>query len=199
MTDRFTLTAPSQFRQDIKKSRFIASAAPICSEADAKSYLAEIAAADAGHNCWAWRLGQSYRFSDDGEPSGTAGKPILQAIDGQNLDGVVVNVSRWFGGILLGSGGLIRAYGGTAAQCLREAEKTMLVEMTSVEISVRFEDVALLQARIPTFAHASIIAQNFTETGANLTISVASEAAGALKSYAIDSTRGRALVRIQGP
>lgn len=196
MTDRFTLTAPAQFRQDIKKSRFIASATPIGSESDAKRFLEEVAASDAGHNCWAWRIGQAYRFSDDGEPSGTAGKPILQAIDGQKLDGVVVNVSRWFGGILLGTGGLVRAYGGTAAQCLRAAEKSMVIEMTTVIISVRFEDVGLLQARIPTFLHANIVSQDFTATGADLTISVARDAAEALSTYAIDSTRGRALVTI---
>ncbi|WP_169193983.1 YigZ family protein [Devosia sp. MC1541] len=197
MTDRFTLINTATFRQDIKKSCFIALAAPIASEADAKQFLTESAATDAGHNCWAWRLGQAYRFSDDGEPSGTAGKPILQAIDGQNLDGVVVNVSRWFGGVLLGSGGLIRAYGGTAAQCLRNAEKAQLIAMSTVKITVPFEDVAPLQARIPTFPYASISAQDFTATGANLTIAVARDAAEELRAYAINSTRGRALVFAQ--
>jgi uncharacterized YigZ family protein len=196
MTHRFTLTAPASWRQDIKKSRFVASAAPIASEDDAKRFLAESADADAGHNCWAWRIGQSYRFNDDGEPSGTAGKPILQAIDGQSLDGVVVNVSRWFGGILLGSGGLVRAYGGTAAQCLRNAEKTQVIEMTTLIIAAPFEDLALLQSRIPTFANASIVAQDFTERGAKFTVTVALHAAEELRTYSVNSTRGRALVMI---
>src|SRR3546814_18000784 len=76
---------------------------------------------DATHNCWAWRIGDDYRSNDDGEPAGTAGRPILAAIDGQGMDRVVVVVTRWFGGIKLGAGGLVRAYGGTAAECLRRA------------------------------------------------------------------------------
>src|SRR3546814_1073968 len=90
-------------------------------------FVAEHAVAGANHNCWACRIGQTYRFSDDGEPGGTAGKPILQAIDGHDLDGIAVVVTRWFGGILLGSGGLVRAYGGTAALCLQGAAKVRIV------------------------------------------------------------------------
>lgn len=73
----FTLDRPVTFSQDIKKSRFIAFAAPVTGEEDAKNFLAAHSDPDANHNCWAWRNGQTYRFSDDGEPSGTAGKPIL--------------------------------------------------------------------------------------------------------------------------
>src|SRR5690606_15854481 len=131
MTDRFILVEASSFRQEIKKSRFLALAAPIVDENEARGFLAQHSDPGANHNCWAWRLGQNYRFNDDGEPSGTAGKPILQAIDGQALDNVVVLVIRWFGGVLLGSGGLIRAYGGTAAACLREADKRPLVHLTN--------------------------------------------------------------------
>src|SRR5690606_19133134 len=131
MSQKYMLTGPVEARQEIKKSRFIALAAPIASEADARALLAAHADPTANHNCWAWRIGQAYRFSDDGEPSGTAGKPILAAIDGQNLDGTMVIVTRWFGGVLLGSGGLIRAYGGTAALCLRSAEKAPLIEKSA--------------------------------------------------------------------
>src|SRR5690606_38702273 len=126
MTDRFILAGAASFRQEIKKSRFLAQAAPIADEGEAREFLAQHSDPSANHNCWAWRIGQSYRFSDDGEPSGTAGKPILQAIDGQGLDRTVVVVTRWFGGVLLGCGGLIRAYGGTAASCLLEAPKLPL-------------------------------------------------------------------------
>ena len=126
-----TLVAPVEFVQDIKKSRFIGKATPIASEDEAKAFLAIVSDPAANHNCWAWRIGQAYRFSDGGEPSGTAGKPILQAIDGQDLDGVVVVVTRFFGGILLGSGGLVRAYGGTAAQMLRAAEKREIIPLVS--------------------------------------------------------------------
>jgi putative IMPACT (imprinted ancient) family translation regulator len=104
----FTLERPTSLEQIVKKSRFLAVAGPIASEQGAKDFIAAHSDPEANHNCWAWRVGQSYRSSDDGEPSGTAGKPILQAIDRLNLDGVAVVVTRWFGGILLGSGGLMR-------------------------------------------------------------------------------------------
>ncbi len=91
--------------------------------------MQQISNTTATHNCWAYRIGQDYRFNDDGEPGGTAGRPILQAIEGQGVDRVVVVVTRWYGGIKLGAGGLARAYGGTAAECLRLAERTPLVVM----------------------------------------------------------------------
>ncbi|HHZ07587.1 MAG TPA: YigZ family protein, partial [Rhizobiales bacterium] len=107
----FQLTRPATFEQAVKKSRFLATAIPVADEDEAKAAIAAHAHADASHNCWAWRIGAAYRFSDDGEPGGTAGKPILAAIDGQSVDRVAVVVTRWFGGVLLGSGGLVRAYG----------------------------------------------------------------------------------------
>ncbi len=72
------------------------------------AFLQQVAVTDATHNCWAYRHGQDYRSSDDGEPAGTAGRPILAAIDGQGFDRVMVVVTRWFG-IKLGAGGLVRA------------------------------------------------------------------------------------------
>ena len=127
MATHFTLSGLATSRQEIKKSRFIAAAGPVADEAAAKAFIAAHSDPTANHNCWAWRCGQNYRFNDDGEPSGTAGKPILAALDGQALDGVAVVVTRWFGGVLLGSGGLIRAYGGTAALCLLFGWKVGLI------------------------------------------------------------------------
>jgi len=75
----------------------------------AQAALAGLIDADATHNCWAWRYGTHSRSSDDGEPAGTAGRPILAAIDGQGLDRLLVVVTRWYGGIKLGAGGLVRA------------------------------------------------------------------------------------------
>lgn len=166
-----TLVAPVEFVQDIKKSRFIGQAAPIASEEDARAFLAKVSDLAANHNCWAWRLGQSYRFSDDGEPSGTAGKPILQAIDGQDLDGVVVVVTRFFGGILLGSGGLVRAYGGTAAQLLRAADKREIIPMVSGICAVSFSDLALVKSRLTAIPHL-VLDESFTAEGVDLTVTL---------------------------
>lgn len=166
-----TLVAPVEFVQDIKKSRFIGKATPIASEDEAKAFLASVSDPAANHNCWAWRIGQAYRFSDDGEPSGTAGKPILQAIDGQDLDGVVVVVTRFFGGILLGSGGLVRAYGGTAAQMLRAAEKREIIPLVSGLCAVGFSDLALVKSRLTAIPHL-ILSESFTAEGVDLTVTL---------------------------
>lgn len=187
----FTLPRLHSSDQEIKKSRFRARAFPIASEDEAKALLVEHSDADANHNCWAWRLGQNYRFSDDGEPSGTAGKPILQAIDGQQMDGVLVIVTRWFGGILLGSGGLIRAYGGTAALCLREAEKVPIIHRTTLTFRVGFSDLALVKARLSAIPNALINAENFTETGADLTCAIPEKDAETVAHMLIDITAGR--------
>jgi len=166
-----TLVAPVEFVQDIKKSRFIGKATPIASEDEAKAFLATVSDPAANHNCWAWRIGQAYRFSDDGEPSGTAGKPILQAIDGQDLDGVVVVVTRFFGGILLGSGGLVRAYGGTAAQMLRAAEKLEIIPLVSGLCAVGFSDLALVKSRLTAIPHL-VLSESFTAEGVDLTVTL---------------------------
>ncbi len=118
-----TLAAEHEHEEVIKRSRFLARAASIADEAEALRWMASVREREANHNCWAWKLGDVVRFSDDGEPGGTAGRPILSAIEMHGLDGVVVVVTRWFGGIKLGAGGLVRAYRGVAASCLREAPK----------------------------------------------------------------------------
>ncbi len=111
----------------IKGSRFVAMAVPVADEAAAAEQIERMKTRwpDASHHCWAWRLNhENTRSFDDGEPRGTAGEPILRRIGGAELDGVLVVVMRWFGGTKLGTGGLVRAYGGAAAEALAEAEIT---------------------------------------------------------------------------
>src|SRR5690554_5737241 len=98
------LIAPVSHEAEIKKSRFIAHAAAAGDEQTAKDFIAQVSEPAATHNCWAWLIGDSYRFDDDGEPGGTAGRPILQAIESQGFDQTVVVVIRYFGGIKLGTG-----------------------------------------------------------------------------------------------
>ncbi|HEV7260404.1 MAG TPA: YigZ family protein [Bosea sp. (in: a-proteobacteria)] len=195
METRFTLAGPFSFRQDIKKSSFVATAAPVADEAAAREFIAAQSDRAANHNCWAWRCGPSYRFNDDGEPSGTAGKPILAAIDGQALDGVAVIVTRWFGGVLLGSGGLVRAYGGTAAQCLRGAEKIALIETTLAMITCAFGDLARVQARLGDQPGVQLRDQAFTDTGAVLSVSVPKAEFDLVTQLVTDVTSGRAVIR----
>jgi len=143
-----TLAAPCSHAVEIKKSRFLAQAAPASSPEAAMAFVDSLRGNGGGHHCWAYRIGQAYRFNDDGEPSSSAGKPILAAIDGQGFNRAVVVVTRWFGGIKLGVGGLIRAYGGTATQCLQQAARQPIVHATRMALHCDFAQWSLLEGRI---------------------------------------------------
>lgn len=189
-----TLATPVSHSLEIKHSRFIAHAAPIQHAAAALEFLQQVAVADATHNCWAYRYGNDYRSSDDGEPSGTAGRPILAAIDGQGFDRVMVVVTRWYGGIKLGAGGLVRAYGGTAAECLRVAPRLPLIAMAELDVHAGFEDLGPLHAAVA--AHlAEKVGEAFTADGVNLHLRLPADQVEPLKNRLRDATRDR--VRIE--
>ena len=121
-----TISAPATGEFKDRGSKFIAYAWPVRSEEEALAHLEGLRKEHfkARHHCFAWRLGvdgQRFRANDDGEPSGTAGRPILGQIDAAGLTDVVVVVVRYFGGVLLGASGLIHAYREAAAEALREA------------------------------------------------------------------------------
>lgn len=120
-----TIAQTGSHEKDIKKSRFIAHIAQVFSEEEANEFIKKIRQQEAGatHNCTAFIVKENVlieRMSDDGEPSGTAGSPILNVLQQQNLQNVVVVVTRYFGGIKLGAGGLIRAYSSTTAEAVKE-------------------------------------------------------------------------------
>ncbi|MCK8780374.1 IMPACT family protein [Rhizobium sp. NTR19] len=190
------LQQPATFEQVVKKSRFLATALPVASEEEAKAAIAAQSHADANHNCWAWRIGQAYRFSDDGEPSGTAGKPILAAINGQNIDKVVVIVTRWFGGILLGSGGLVRAYGGTAGQCLKGAQLAEVRPTVEGAVHLEFSDLARVKARLQSHPDLSITDERFGGTGAELIIRLAEADVETVSTMITDLTSGRSQLKL---
>lgn len=192
----FQLEQTATFEQTIKKSRFLAIALPIATEEEAKAAIAVHAETGANHNCWAWRIGAAYRFSDDGEPSGTAGKPILAAIDGQSLTNVVVIVTRWFGGILLGSGGLVRAYGGTAAACLRSAPMVELKPSVEGLVRLDFSDLARVKARLQAIVDLGIAEEQFTATGADLVLRVPETEVETVSRLVSDLTSGRSELKI---
>ena len=192
---RFGLSAPARLAQEIRKSKFVANAANVSSEEAATEFLGSIADLAATHNCWAWRLGQRYRFNDDGEPAGTAGKPILQAIDAQSIDNVMVVVTRWFGGIKLGVGGLMRAYGGCAAECLRQAAKMSLIETAHVEFALAFAELPRLRARVRPLG-AAIDSEDFADNGAVLRLSLPLAHLDELRMLLADLSRGRVELRV---
>ena len=190
-----TLTGLAEFEADIKKSRFLARAMPIEDEDAAIAFIRSVSNPDATHNCWAWKIGQRYRSEDDGEPGGTAGRPSLQVIEGQDLDRVVVVVTRWFGGIKLGAGGLVRAYGGTAAECLRTADRIELIPRQRLKFHCLFTDHARLRARL-SHAGVEIVEEQFGASGVDMEIMVAETGCDMIRTQIVDMTRGHALPEI---
>jgi uncharacterized YigZ family protein len=185
-----TLAQPCRHLEEIKKSRFLALAAPVESTEQALAFLREVSDPAATHNCWAWRIGHDYRFNDDGEPGGTAGRPILQAIEGQGIDRVMVVVTRWYGGIKLGAGGLMRAYGGTAAECLRHAERMPIVTMARLAMHCDFAELALLKARLKEL-QAEIEHESFGADGVELQLRIPENHAREAQLRISDISRGR--------
>ena len=146
----FTIASQASFEEDIKKSRFQAVAVPVENEQAVKDFLEKNKDLTTTHQCWAWKIGHHVRFNDDGEPSGTAGRPILATIEGNELTNVLVLVNRWYGGIKLGTGGLVRAYGGCAGQCLLLTEKIELIEKKKVSFACQFNEWAIFQYELNT-------------------------------------------------
>lgn len=167
----FSLLGPCEYREEIRKSRFLALAAPIASTDEALAFIQQHSDLSASHNCWAFKCDQQYRFSDDGEPGGTAGRPILAAIDNQDCDQVVVLVIRWYGGIQLGTGGLARAYGGSAAKCLQGGERVELVQRVQARCHVPFSELARVKARLADW-QALIEEETFAADGARLQLAL---------------------------
>lgn len=185
-----TLAAPCEFQETIRKSRFLTRAAPISSPDEAQAFILSVSDASATHNCWAWKIGNQYRFSDDGEPGGTAGRPMLTAIEGQDCDQVVVVVTRWYGGIQLGTGGLARAYSGSAAKCLQAGEQLQLITRIRCRFHCRFAELALLKARLPE--HDAVIEREiFDAEGAELIVALPEAGREPLQRVLADITRGR--------
>ena len=141
----FTLITETTYEEDIKKSRFQAISAPVENELQVKAFLERHLDLSTTHQCWAWKIGHNVRFNDDGEPSGTAGRPILATLEGNDLTNSIVLVNRWYGGIKLGTGGLVRAYGGCAGQCLLLADKIELIEKKQVHFACQFNEWAIFQ------------------------------------------------------
>jgi uncharacterized YigZ family protein len=193
-----TLAGPCRHLEEIRKSRFLVQAIPVDEGGQALAFFQAAGDPAATHNCWAWRIGQDYRFNDDGEPGGTAGRPILQAIDGQGMDRVAVLVTRWFGGVKLGTGGLVRAYGGSAAECLRRAERRPLIAMARLAFACGFAELALFKARLKEL-DAELVQEDFGAGGASLAFRLPAARADEARARVADLSRGRIEAKVEGP
>jgi uncharacterized YigZ family protein len=170
MASKFnTIHRAAEAYYEIKKSRFIGVIMPCQSEDEALRKLGQLARQhpNANHLAFAWRIRQpegflTERFHDAGEPSGTAGRPILAPLEGENLINVVVGVVRYFGGIKLGTGGLTRAYGTAAKEAIAAASISPWVEMATLKLDIEYPQLQLLEYQLKQI-HGEIIDQQFTD------------------------------------
>lgn len=185
------LTTAVSYEEIIKKSLFIVYAAPVASAEEALRFVEAHSKADATHNCWAFRIGEEYRFNDDGEPGGTAGRPILAAIEGRDLTNIVVLVIRYYGGIKLGTGGLVRAYGGTAAKCLHDAPKREIVAMSRVLCDCPYSDMERLKVQLQQEG-VQLVSEDFDDVGVKWEWLIPVPQASELEEIHRNLTRGQA-------
>ena len=190
-----TPTEESQYIEEIKKSKFIVRVKSINSKEEAVAFIKEVSEPEARHNCWAYKIGNEYRFSDDGEPTGTAGKPIYSAIDNLNFDQVVIVVVRYFGGIKLGAGGLIRAYGGTSASALRNTKTKEIEFFEKLQIESTFNYLNKVHLCIKKYEMKNVV-ENFNEDGCQFEMFITKDLVTEFQKEIEDLTRGNISVKI---
>jgi uncharacterized YigZ family protein len=187
MASKFnTIHRAAEAEYEIKKSRFIGVILPCQSEDEALRKLGQLARQhpNANHLAFAWRIRQpegflTERFHDAGEPSGTAGRPILAPLEGENLINVVVGVVRYFGGIKLGTGGLTRAYATAAKEAITAATIVPWVEMATLKLDIDYPQLQMLEYQLKQI-HGEIIDQQFTDK-VSLTLSLPASEKDAIK------------------
>jgi uncharacterized YigZ family protein len=143
----------------IKKSRFIGCVEPCADRALALQRVAELREQHPGaaHGCWALHAGGQSAANDDGEPGGTAGRPMLEVLRHQDLEGVLATVVRYFGGVKLGAGGLVRAYTDTVAQALLKADKVPLVRIRQLRCTLPYALEGLLRRELEQQSGAKLL------------------------------------------
>jgi uncharacterized YigZ family protein len=185
-----TLKGPASFEEIIKKSRFIGHAACVTSQAESLDFFESVMDPGATHNCWAWRINLQVHSSDDGEPSGTAGRPMLNVVERRNLENVMVVVTRYYGGIKLGVGGLVRAYSGTTAKCLDRAAIIELFPTAEYIIKAGFEWASSVHGLLAQFS-AEKLEESYDNEGLILKIRCRDANYGKLASGLRDACRGK--------
>lgn len=192
----------AQAEYTIKKSRFIATVQEITSEEEAAAFLEKTRKQywDARHNCYAWRLGEGgakERSNDDGEPSGTAGRPILEVLKNKNLTNTLVIVTRYFGGIKLGASGLIRAYSHTAALGLEAAQIADYTPFDVVAVTIAYPFVSILE-KLAQETDVRIEKRDFA-ADVTFTLAIPQKDKEKVLSAITDSTNGQAQYEIKDP
>ncbi len=188
----------TSYERVIERSRFLAYCARTASEEEAKAYLETLRAGHAGatHVCYGYvadSLGNLQRFSDDGEPQGTAGMPILGVIKAQSLRETTVAVVRWFGGIKLGAGGLTRAYSSLSAECIRLAPKRSFELCAELAVSVGYGETGACLRYLE--GHSVTVKDRLFATGAEFRVLVKACDEAAFTRDLLGALNGRVTVR----
>ena len=166
-----SILAPVSSELLIKKSRFIGCVQPVDGRVAAQAIVAGLRAGHPGaaHVCWALLAGGQSAAVDDGEPSGTAGRPMLDVLRHQGLEGVLATVVRYYGGVKLGAGGLVRAYTDCVAQALKTAEKVPIIRLCALRCAVPYalegllrREIAAAGGRLDDIRHGEAVAFGFT-------------------------------------
>lgn len=190
------LNAPIEhWIEPIKGSRFVGLAAPVSDAAQALALVEHARAIwpDASHHCWAYRLAQGEgRSSDDGEPGGSAGRPILAQIDGHEVTDCCVVVARWFGGTKLGVGGLIRAYGGCAGKTLDQGELIVHVPTQTLTLRHSYAHTGAIQSALAGLELEPLAEDYGAEV--TLTLEVPEAQLPALRQALADASSGQAIL-----
>lgn len=192
-----TVATEAVSEMEVKGSRFISRCARTESVTEALLFIQSVKAMylDATHNCWAYRITPNeYRFNDDGEPSGTAGQPILQAIIANELEQVTVVVTRYYGGTKLGAGGLVRAYGGGAGAVLRQAGRLLVRPRVSFSITVPFSEQSLVYRFLQTHPQLEQEALEYTQEGLYLQLSTYLDERDTIVKELVEALRGKVRV-----
>ena len=182
-----TIATPVHSEILIRKSRFIGCVQPMTDRAEAQKVIAELRAQHPGaaHVCWALLAGGQSAAVDDGEPSGTAGRPMLEVLRHQGLEGVLATVVRYFGGIKLGAGGLVRTYTDCVAQALLNADKVEIVRTRTLYCNSTYayeglvrREITKVGAKILNVEHGTFVQLDFSlpETAANELVALLNEA-----------------------
>lgn len=192
-----TLNTVVEHETEARRSRFICALAPARSVEEANAFIAERRRlyADATHNCTAYVIGERIqKGDDDGEPGGTAGTPMVQALVGRGFSDVVAVVTRYFGGILLGAGGLVRAYGSAVTETLDRVEPVRMVPARLVHVSVAHDQAG----RVENDLRASRYAVRDVTYAAEVTFAVAvgEDEVEAFTDWVATLTAGRARVEL---
>ncbi|KAA9144650.1 YigZ family protein [Microbacterium lushaniae] len=189
----FTLAAPVHSELLIKKSRFLGCVEPVAGREEAVARVGALRAEhpDARHVCWALMAGGHSAANDDGEPSGTAGRPMLDVLRHQELEGVLATVVRYFGGVKLGAGGLVRAYTDAVAQALLGAEQVPLIRMQTLCVQVPYAFEGMLRRELA--AHDAVLEGVRHGAEVEIALQVPADRAGALVARIDDVCQGRAV------